>query len=247
MKIFLLLILAFSFFGCDLERENPLDPKNSENTFKRVNLLELFVRTDTSFPYSDYALTASETLSNNSSLKNQVGDFIVLQFHVNDDLALEQNLSHYQTRSKNQNAGVPDLFLNGNENRAQGASSVENALKHYEQILREATLSEVRNAEFFLVCEAEKNGNTIKVSLEIANTSSKAKEDLLLKGVVVANKGLGKNFTVVAWFSKKTISLENGKVAKFEFETSIPTSEPTQTIIWIEENEQVKQAISIEN
>ena len=77
-KLVLFIILCLFIFDCgDLDRDNPLDPKNPNSSVDRVVLVELFVNDSTGFEYCNYALDALERLAQREEFKDKL---FILEF-----------------------------------------------------------------------------------------------------------------------------------------------------------------------
>ncbi|UCE06986.1 MAG: hypothetical protein JSW07_02805, partial [bacterium] len=127
-KLFLFIILCWFIFDCgDLDRDNPLDPKNPNSSVERAILVELFVNDSTGFEYCSYALDALERLAQREEFKDNL---FVLEYHLinrthnwNDSYALDEfNQRYYQYVPNLNERGIPDAMFNGLVSRVQGAS-----------------------------------------------------------------------------------------------------------------------------
>jgi hypothetical protein len=131
----LILLAIIPGFRCtDLERTNPLDPKNPDSFRTQVVLAELFVNdsvfTDSlrtgSYPYCQYAETALE------SLYYEFGPdrLVYAQYHVgntfHDSLDTRGNGDYhalYLAQSTQTTPLVPAIYINGPANPVVGATS----------------------------------------------------------------------------------------------------------------------------
>ena len=120
----------FLLFSCEeLDRNNPLDPKNPRSESRRMILVEAFVNDAT--PFSSYALSAVDSLAATFS-SDQI---IIAEHHLpsanfTDMNALPESADRYQGLAPADPA-VPDLFFNGAKVRMQGASSAHAASQRY--------------------------------------------------------------------------------------------------------------------
>ncbi len=239
----LLLLLLISLISCEIDRDNPLDPKNPDNSFQRINLVELFYKKGDNL--SNFATQAFEILSLDGTYKDQIA---LIQYDLlPDEISGAQNF-YENERANGANFGVPDFFLNGNEGRAQGASSYSNALRNYKETLEEVTNGEFRESDFTFWAELQSEENNLTVQTELGNVSEVRKSNLTLRGVVVENQGGSLKFSAIQLLSSRNIPiLEAGEVSKFTF-PSVSISElqnrleKISVVVWVEENKQVSQA-----
>lgn len=243
MKNVLVIFLFISLISCEIDRDNPLDPKNPDNSFQRINLVELFYKKDNEL--SNFATQAFEVLSSDGTYKDQIA---LIQYELFSSNSISGVQNFYENERANETFGVPDFFLNGNEGRAQGASSYSNALRNYKETLQEATNGEFRESDFTFWAELQPEGNSLTIQTELGNVSEIRKSNLALRGVVVENKGGNFKFSAIQLLSTRNIPLlEAGEVEKFSF-PSVPISdlqnrlENLSVVVWVEENKQVSQA-----
>ncbi|KAA3604611.1 MAG: hypothetical protein DWQ06_03980 [Calditrichaeota bacterium] len=243
MKSILIISLFISLIGCEIDRDNPLDPKNPDNSFQRINLVELFYKRGDNL--SSFATQAFEVLSLDGTYKDQIA---LIQYDLlPDEISGAQNF-YENERANGINFGIPDFFLNGNEGRAQGASSYSNALRNYKETLQEATNGEFRESDFTFWAELQPEGDLLTIQAELGNVSEIRKSNLLLRGVVVENQGGNFKFSAVQLLNSKNIPiLEAGEVSKFTFPSVAISNlqnrfEKINVVVWVEENKQVSQA-----
>jgi hypothetical protein len=147
-KILLITVVLLTACG-NIPRDNPLDPKNPNSFHSKRVLIEAFVNTQNPFRYNEYMITAIDSLY--ILYPNQL---IIAEYHRNTDqykdpYHLHENEWLYQNYLNDTNSlkGVPDVFINGAENRVQGASSVESALFR----LQEVILPQLTQNSYFLL------------------------------------------------------------------------------------------------
>jgi hypothetical protein len=135
--------VLFYVYGCaDLERCNPVDPKNPDSSREKIVLIESFVNQSGGSVIAE-ALAGLDQLMREYNSHN----FIYLEHHVaktpsTDPLALETSLARYLTFvPQATQQGLPDVFFNGSAARVQGASTASLAYQRYREQL-EGQLSE---------------------------------------------------------------------------------------------------------
>ena len=157
----LVAVLVFLSACEDLERNNPLDPRNPRSERNRLILVEAFVNDGT--PFSSHALKALDTLSSRTA----PGQVVIVEHHLPhpnfaDAYALAESRDRYHDLTAT-DLGVPDVFLNGTAVRVQGASNEANALLRY----RNAIDAEAGKTAFFTI-EAKKNVNGSALTVDVA-------------------------------------------------------------------------------
>ena len=147
----------------DLERNNPLDPKNPRSEQRRVTLVEAFVNDAT--PFSPLALRALDSLASTDAPEQ----FIIVEYHLSsasfiDALAVPETADRYATLAAG-NRGVPDVFFNGAQFRVQGASSARTASQRYRAALQ-TTVGEI--AHFTIAATKSVSAAGIEINATIA-------------------------------------------------------------------------------
>lgn len=142
MRPFILLTwLSLLWLTCaDLDRDNPLDPKNMGSSINQAIVAELFVNDSLGYNYCNYALEAIEQISQQSEFKQTL---LVLEYHVinkasqrNDPYALEAcSQRYYEYVPTSTGRGIPDAMFNGSATRVQGASR-EQIVQRYTNAVR---------------------------------------------------------------------------------------------------------------
>ncbi len=134
--IFLVIWLSLLWLSCaDLDRDNPLDPKNAGSRVDQAILAEIFVNDSTGYDYCNYALEAIEQISQQSEFRQTL---LVLEYHIinkasqrNDPYALEAcNQRYYEYVPNSSERGIPDAMFNGRATRVQGASREQVAQRY---------------------------------------------------------------------------------------------------------------------
>lgn len=144
----ILSLLACLVNCADLDRSNPLDPKNPASHRDKTVLIEAFVNQSGGDVIS-WALAGLDQLTREYNSPK----VLYLEHHVaktvsTDPLALDASLSRYlalvpQTAQQ----GLPDVFFNGSTERVQGASSAARAYQRYLDALK----NQLSGSSFFTI------------------------------------------------------------------------------------------------
>lgn len=185
---FLLLLAACE----DLERNNPLDPQNPSSERRRVVFVEAFV--NNAAPFSGFALAALDSLA--AMFPRQ--QVVIVEHHLPsakfvDIAALPESAVRYQMHTTD-NPAVPDIFLNGSQNRVQGASSASAALFRY----RNALQAEIDKVAHFTV-EAKKTitANQVDVDVTIARLGKDSFSQFAVTVMIIEDLGSAGHHHVV--------------------------------------------------
>jgi len=215
-----LVVMLLLFQGCaDLERKNPLDPKNSASKQDRVVLVEAFVNDST--PFTPFALTALDYFA------TQVGfNAIIVQYHVPaqqypDNFALSGALARYGFY-ETVNRAVPDVFFNGLNQRVQGASSHASALERFQA----AMAIEAGNISLFTIeADVETRANSMVLDVRLAKLGSEDVRDVFVQAVAIENTGVSGHRFVARqiWPARSFSFIGNGKIATAKLTASIPS------------------------
>ncbi|KAA3617263.1 MAG: hypothetical protein D8M58_03245 [Calditrichaeota bacterium] len=199
------ILIIFSFACSQIERDNILDPKNNSSSRESVLLLEAFINTSDNVPQNyTFNYDALEAID---SLSDIYGDRLIwLEYHWNTSnsnyydpftLAMgEDQYTKYTTgfdlsRSK----GVPDIFINGAENRVQGASNVSNVIKRTQVFASDLI---VQPSQFTIETEFDALSDKIEGTYLIAGLGNKQTDEMLMRIVLTDNNGLKGKRTVRA-------------------------------------------------
>jgi hypothetical protein len=173
------------FWACaELERSNPLDPKNPSSERRRVVLVEAFINEATRF--SPHAVTALDSLALAFSPQNVV----IVEYHLPsatfpDVLAAQANLDRYKNLTAAAPA-VPDVFFNGAVQRVLGASSVGTALSRY----RRAVQNEIdKIAHFTLEAKKTISATNVAVAVSVARLGNSSFENFAVGAIVWEDLG----------------------------------------------------------
>ncbi len=212
--------LLFLLVACgELERDNPLDPRNPASERPRVLVLEAFVNDAT--PFSPFALTALDSLRPAFS-PDQV---ILVEHHLpsatfSDAYALPESADRYRTLAAADHA-VPDVFLNGSVMRLQGASSAATAAQRY----RTALQNQLGKVALFTI-EAKQTiaGAGIAIDVAVARLGNSSFGPFALSALVWEDLAAAGHHQVVRKvLSPQTISgIAAGEIKTVRFTAALP-------------------------
>ncbi len=222
-------ILCFLIFACaDLDRDNPLDPKNPDSTVDRAILVELFVNDSTEFEYCDYALDAMERLAQREEFKDNL---YLLEYHLanqihgwNDIYAQDEfNQRYYQYVPNVSERGIPDAMFNGLVKRIQGAS-IENIDNRYAE-----AADQLLGKSCYFHIEAEKriSNNSLQLEVTIARYGNSDEANIELNAVLYEDMEMSRHHAVVRKiFQKQIISeFKHSEIRLFNFSGQLPQVE----------------------
>ncbi|HEX9972391.1 MAG TPA: hypothetical protein VGD14_10010 [bacterium] len=238
MKRYFPFIITFLMLArCgDLDRNNPLDPKNPGSETDRAILVELFVNDSTGFEYCNYALDAIEKLSQREEFKNNL---FVLEYHLtnrtanwNDGYARDEfNQRYNEYVPLTSERGIPDALFNGALHRIQGASQ-----EKIEERYASAANSLLAQKSYFHI-EAGKKiaGNVITVNVDIARFGKSNAEDIDLNVILYEDLKIPRyRFLARKIFQKQTIpDIRHGEVKSFVFSEQLPDIEQINNLFVI--------------
>ena len=192
-------VIGYLFVACaDLDRSNPLDPKNPGSKNPKIVLVEAFVSQGTDQPYNDYALQALDKL-----VRTFKSNLIVLEYHVqavqgNDSLANDSNLNRYKKYvNLSSERASPHVFFSGNLANIQGASTTELAYRRYEDALTAALNGP---AHFTIEATAELSATNLTVKTTVARLGSYDAENVTLYLAIIQDLGKDCQHRVVREF-----------------------------------------------
>lgn len=225
-KFFPFIIICFLQFNCaDLDRDNPLDPKNPNSSMDRAILIELFINDSTGFEYCNYALDAIEQLAQREEFRNNL---YVLEYHLtnrthnwNDIFALDEFNQRYYLYVPNLNErGIPDAMFNGLVKQVQGAS-FENIDNRYSEAA-DALLGQ--KSFFYVEAEKQVSNNSIQLEVTVARYGKSNQENIDLNAILYEDIGTPRHHYVVRKiFQKQTIpEFKHGEIKTFHFSEQVP-------------------------
>lgn len=228
-----IIISCLICYCADLDRDNPLDPKNRDSSVNRAILVELFVNDSTGFEYCNYSLDAVERLVQREEYRDQL---YVLEYHLtnptnnwNDIYAQDEfNQRYYYYVPLTSERGIPDAMFNGLVKRVQGAS-IENIYNRYS-----STADSLLGLKGYFRIEAEKKitGGFLNIDVTIAHYGRSKIEDIDLNVILYEDLGAPRyRFVVRKIFQKQTIPvIEAGEVKSFSFAEPLPTVNNTNSL-----------------
>lgn len=186
----------------ELERNNPLDPKNLRSERPRVIFVEAFVNDAT--PFSPFALRALDSLS----LALASDQIIIVEHHLpsanyNDTYSLQESAERYNNLAVADH-GVPDVFFNGTPTRLQGASSAHTAAQRYRTALQNES-----GKIAYLTIEAKKSVSAtgIEINATLARLGDSPASQFAIAAVVWEDLGLsGHRHVVRKIFSPEVVN-----------------------------------------
>jgi hypothetical protein len=171
--------------GCDLPRDNPLDPKNPSSARPRKILVEAFVNLHTGQPFDAYAVDALDSLAGVYSdrlviaeVHRNVQQYTTPYHRSENEILYDQYLAALGSDQK----GVPDVFVNGTEARIQGAASLEFAFFRIQQAVL-AFLSD--ESAFSLDIRADTNAEGVTPVVSVARLGDQDATDLVVKAMLI--------------------------------------------------------------
>ncbi len=185
---FFLVFISASFLHCgNLDRNNPLDPKNPSSLTKRIVIVEAFVNSSAGAPVNA-AVDGLDRLRQEFTERS----LICLEHHIEktegtDPWAIEASFTRYgNLSSQPAGQGLPDVFFDGREGRVQGASDSESAYQRYREAFAERAS---RPAEITIEPGARLDGGKIKVVATVARLGNTEVNDVDLSAIVSENMG----------------------------------------------------------
>ena len=178
VKIFAILASFITLAGCgDLERTNPLDPKNPNSQRARVVLVEAFVNQSGGAPIE-------AALAGLARLDREFGDrtLIYLEHHIQktadtDPWAIEESLTRYRRYvPQPSEQGIPDVFFDGH-GRVQGASDADVAYQRYRAELERMAASP---SKMTIEARATLEDGQMRVNVRIARLGSSDADDVII-------------------------------------------------------------------
>jgi hypothetical protein len=239
-KFIFSILIVFNVSCLEIERDNILDPKNPSGKSESVILLEAFVNTTHLSLYNSYALEAIDNLKDlykdrliiAEMHKNVTGDPDTLSLAENENLHNKYTVNYLPESGRNK--GLPDLFLNGAENRVQGAYSVSNVVSRVQEIASSLLLNK---GYYTIEADIQKNENTISGKFRIARLGDSASDETILRIYVTYNSefvngkpGTTGKRTVCAIKSYPVSSVSAGDYIEENFNIDIQVSTPEKII-----------------
>ena len=247
------LTICLFFISCaDLERDNSLDPKNSNSYVDRKVLVELFVNDASGYDYCYQALKTIEQISERDDFNNKL---LILEYHVkiegyNDPNSLlacyEKYKEYVPTQSER---GIPDAFFNGKIVRVQGATIPDVVEARYLSVLEGLT-----GEKGYYRMEANKSivGNFIDLDIRLAKLGSQSKKNISINAVLYEDLGVQNHrFVVRHIFQQKLINFINsGEIKAFNFSaqlSNVQNMNSIYTLVFVQnQNANTKEVYQVE-
>lgn len=215
-------LCAFLLFlgACEeLERNNPLDPKNPRSEQPHLVFVEAFVNDAT--PFSPFALRALDSLASAFSSDH----LLVAEHHLpsasfTDAYALPESADRYRLLAT-ENQGVPDVFFNGSAIRLQGASGTRAASLRYHAALQ-TTAGEITH--FTIAAKKNVSVTYIEINATLARLGSSRFPQFAVLAVVWEDlSSSGHHHVVRKVFSPEIFSgIEAGETKSARFAANVP-------------------------
>jgi hypothetical protein len=257
--IFKALFLAAFLSACtSVERDNILDPKNKNSQRSSVVLMEIFMNASLPAPYDDWNLWTLEAAEN--TVAEYPENLVLCEYHrtiSNADTTYPDSYSDPQFDDLHQiyadydelgSRSVPDLYLNGAENRILGASSLEGVYTRIGEILPDL----LKKVNYYTIeANVEKiSAKEYHVDYKIAKLANQSAQNLTVRIILIKNTGIhSKKYTVVGY--KDDISIRKisaGGYHSGQAESILTSEEADAAIISISNNEKtnVYQTLKVE-
>ena len=245
-----LLWMCLFFVNCDLERKNPLDPKNPNSNRPVVVVAELFINDDMGTAFCDYALEAVENLS-----QPYYEQLVVVEYHLPYRTSTDQFISQsfvpvYQDYVRpGEPQGLPHIFINGTSHQIQGASSVRTVQDRCEM----AIITEL-DKKSYLTIEASlsKVSSNFNITGKIARLGDEDISNIEIKAVLIEDIQQAKHhFVARSLFTEQTISfIKHSEIKDFQLSTTASNflrEDLVRAVIFVQkiQNKQTLGAISI--
>ncbi len=224
--IAVILIAGLVLVHCgELERDNPLDPKNPNAAIDQTVAVELFVNDSTGYEFCRFATEAMERLAQQDQYRDKL---CVLEYHLtnrshgwNDIYALDEfNQRYYRYVPISSERGIPDAMFNGLIRRVQGAS-LENIEQRYLQALVPLL---GQSSPFYIQATKKFSSNAIQLDVKLGMYGNRTMENLELNVILYEDLNLpGHRFLVRKILQEQTIPrIRHGDIKSFCFSAPLP-------------------------
>ena len=251
MKNYILIIimalnLSFGLF-CDqitLERDNPLDPKNSDSKRDRISLVELFVNDN--IPNSSFAQNGVVDLFD-GDYNNRI---VVIEYHIHDSYPddysdevenMQELIDRYDILRNDRVDGLPYIAVNGiymdeRENSIQGASSADSVKNRLGNLLD----NEISQSNFTIEGTITKT-NPIEFNIQIAKLGKESASDLTINFAVIENIDSDYRFVLRDLIPERQLdTIKSGEIKDVNVSSATITvvdSDKISGVVWIENTE----------
>ena len=187
--IFKLIVLIVLLVNCsDIERDNLLDPKNSDSYSETPILIEAFVNV-----YFDYDRTALYALEQIEAEFGDQVDIEIVEYHRDHDDAPDgedqyENPRYTELHRKYANTfelgsiAIPDIYVNGSLGRVKGASDFASVYNRLAPIITDIA---GQQSQYALEVDLETSGNQLNVDYRVARLGNESEENLELHIIFV--------------------------------------------------------------
>jgi len=224
----------------DMERTNPVDPKNEKSMTETIVLIEAFVNTNNDFQYNEWMLSAIQSVSQLYSER-----IVIAEYHRNvsepgyddpySDVRYEELYTTYLSAFSGSLKGVPDVFFQGISGRIQGAYETDDAEDRIMTIVN--PILETVN-EYYIESEVKQKSTGLEVLVRAARLGNKALGKARLRFIFIreVDQDILRNVVVgpVDWISPIVVQdLEAGDYFEHTEETIkfAPSTDPDRMIV----------------
>jgi len=256
-SLFKYVLIAALLGGCDdLPRDNLLDPRNESSYGSSAILLEAFV--NTYYTELEYNFWTLQALRQVESFYGQ--RVIIAEYHR--DIKVGDSTYHdpysyatYDNRHKMYadadgtfDRAIPDIFINGDQGRVLGASSVASVHDRLQQ-----TINRLLDEKSYYALEADltKSNNTLTIDYRVARLGNTAAGELRLNVIFVKDYGSDYSRRVVTRsnypFPNEIPGIKAGEIFKGQVVESLSvTDKPDAVILSLTEKNSISVLKSIE-
>jgi hypothetical protein len=229
----LVIVVIFLLVCKDIPRDNILDPHNPNSYQSHIVLIEAFVNTSNPFSYNEWALQALDSIKKIYGSKILIAEYHRNTSQYNDpysNLIFEPLYNKYVENSSTKIKGVPDIFINGKDQRVQGASGVSSVMIRVNAILSELII--INNYFTLEPDEISINGTTLQASCKIARLGNQMAHDLLLRLILIQKVNSQELKRVVTDLKNSNIisQLQAGEITTIKFDPILINERPNQII-----------------
>ena len=219
-----LILLGVLLSGCeDLERSNPLDPKNPHSRRPRTVLVEAFVNEGTGQPYCGYSREALEQVATEFGSTQ----LVIVEQHLRveswtDSYGLEDSNQRYDQYVQ-QNRGVTHVFIDGTSVAVQGASSAASVKPLYAAAIN----VEMTEASLFAMeCRKSQVENHLDVEVKIARLGTESESNFSVGVMLFEKAGTSSDRLVIRKILpfKAVDSIKPGEQKVLQFSGDLPAA-----------------------
>jgi len=238
-KLIFSLILVLFLSACkDIARDNVLDPKNPDSFSKQVILIEAFVN-NTHPAAKDYSSWVVQGLTSLSATYGE--DVVIAEYHRDldgyddqyNDNSTNQKFTNLHEKYVGTNPSIPraipDVFINGYENRISGAANANSVNVHASGVV-ENLLSQKNYYRIEPVIE--NSGGNLSISCRIARLGNESAEGLKVRVIFIKDhQQQNLNRTVMdITLAEQLPDIENGGYEEIDLGSFTLESSPTSVV-----------------